>query len=162
MKNAYHCMAIDEHRAQFPATLWTGSSAPDQTIEQVWFTGTHGDFGGGTPVGGGVDDTTRLCDITLGYMAAKALALGLTFDPDSLAGFATLPAKYSLDKIGETWKPVDGPEHFRPIAADAHVSNSVAVRVQYGLTYTPQNLTIEGGALDSGYTQVSIVDTNAF
>jgi len=38
----------------------------------------------------------------------------------------------------------------------------VAVRIQYALTYQPGNLTIESGALGSGYTQVNLVDTNAF
>jgi uncharacterized protein (DUF2235 family) len=35
--NAYQALAIDEMRAQFPPTLWTGQPAPGQTMEQVWF-----------------------------------------------------------------------------------------------------------------------------
>jgi uncharacterized protein (DUF2235 family) len=160
--NAYQCLAIDEQRAQFPATLWTSAPAPGQTIEQVWFSGCHGDIGGGTLQGGGVDAGTRLCDITLGWMTAKAQALGVTLDPASAAQFATLPSQYALDVIRQTWAPTDGPPYQRPIAPNSEVANSVAVRIQYALTYTPANLTIASGALGSGYTQVNVVDTNAF
>jgi uncharacterized protein (DUF2235 family) len=163
IKNAYQCLAIDEQRMQFPATLWTGDPAPGQTIEQVWFSGCHGDVGGGSAQAGGVDAGTRLCDITLGWMAAKAQAQGLTFDPTMAAQFAALPSQYALDGIRETWTPADGPPYHRPIAADANVANSVAVRVQYALTYKPVNLTYDAtGALGDGYTQVSVVDENAF
>ena len=37
--NAYHALAIDEKRAEFPPTLWKGAAAPGQTVEQVWFCG---------------------------------------------------------------------------------------------------------------------------
>jgi uncharacterized protein (DUF2235 family) len=158
VKNAYQCLAIDEQRAQFPATLWTSTPAPGQTIEQVWFSGTHGDVGGGTTAAGGVDAGTQLCDITLGWMAAKAQALGLTMDPTVAAQFATLPSQYALDAIHQTWTPVDGPPHLRPIAANSEVANSVAVRVQYGLTYTPGNLTLANGLLGSGYSLVTVVN----
>jgi uncharacterized protein (DUF2235 family) len=160
--NAYQCLAVDEQRPQFPATLWTSAPAPGQTIEQVWFSGCHGDVGGGTALGGGVDAGTRLCDITLGWMAAKAQALGLTMDPATAAQFATLPSKYALDVIRQSWTPPDGPPHLRPIAPNAEVANSVAVRIQYALTYQPANLQIINGALASGYTQVNLVDTSAF
>jgi len=160
--NAYQCLAVDEQRPQFPATLWTSAPAPGQTIEQVWFSGCHGDVGGGTALGGGVDAGTRLCDITLGWMAAKAQALGLTMDPTTAAQFATLPSQYALDVIRQSWAPQDGPPHLRPIPPNAEVANSVAVRIQYALTYTPANLQIVNGALGSGYTQVNLVDTSAF
>jgi uncharacterized protein (DUF2235 family) len=162
IQNAYQCLAVDEQRAQFPATLWTSAPTPGQTIEQTWFSGCHGDVGGGTAQGGGVDAGTRLCDITMGWMAAKAQALGLTMDPATAAQFATLPSQYALDVIRQTWTPTDGPPHLRPIAPNAEVANSVAVRIQYALTYTPGNLTIVSGALGSGYTVVTVVDESAF
>jgi len=161
IKNAYHCLAIDETRAQFPATLWTSPPAPGQTIEQVWFTGCHGDVGGGTELGGGVDDTTRLCDITLGWMVAKAQALGLTMDPTVSSQYATLPAKYALDAMGSSWKPQDGPPHLRPVPENHGIANSVALRIQYALTYQPGNLTIDEGALSDSYNIVTVVDPDA-
>ena len=159
VKNACQCLAIDEHRAQFPATLWTGTPAAGQTIEQVWFSGCHGDVGGGTPLAGAVDAGTRLCDITMGWMVAKAQGLGLTMDPVMAAQYGTLPAEYALDAIRETWTPADGPAHLRPIAPGSEVANSVAVRVQYALTYTPGNLTLQDGPLlGDGYSIVNLVN----
>jgi len=158
VKNAYQCLAIDEVRAQFPATLWdTPGQNPDQTIEQVWFSGCHGDIGGGTIAGGGVDDSTKLSDISLSYMAAKAQALGLTFDPAAYAQFATLDAKYALDALHQSWAPQDGPQHWRQIPAGTKISNSVALRIEFALTYLPSNLTIADGALDDSYTQLDLV-----
>jgi len=157
VKNAYHCLAIDEVRAQFPATLWTGDPAPDQTIEQIWFSGCHCDIGGSTSPAGGVDDTTRLCDITLAYMIDKAQALGLTFDPAAAAQYSTLPAKYALDAIRQSWQAKDGPQHRRTIPPGSKISNSVAVRVQYALTYTPSNLTLSDNLLDDSYPRVALV-----
>jgi hypothetical protein len=49
----------------------------------------------------------------------------------------------------------------RPIEPNAEVSNSVAVRVQYALTYTPGNLLVNDGVLADGYSLVTIVDENA-
>lgn len=162
VKNAYQCLAVDEQRAQFPATLWTGAPAAGQTIEQVWFSGCHGDVGGGTLLAGGVDAGTRLCDITMGWMLTKAQGLGLTFDPAVAAQYGPLPSEYALDAIRETWTPVDGPPHLRPIAPDSEVANSVAVRVQYALTYTPGNLTIQDGPLlGDGYSLVNVVNEGA-
>jgi uncharacterized protein (DUF2235 family) len=159
VKNACHCLAIDEQRAQYPATLWTGDPAPGQTIDQVWFSGCHGDVGGGTEQGGALDAGTRLCDMTMGWMLARAMAAGLTVDPAVAAQFGTLPADFALDIIRQSWTPACGPPHLRPIAPDAKVANSVAVRVQYALTYTPGNLTLQDGPLlGDGYTLVPVVD----
>ena len=159
VKNAYHCLAIDEHRPQFPATLWTSAPVPGQTIEQVWFSGCHGDVGGGTTVGV-VDNGTRLCDITMGYMLSKAQALGLTFDPAVVAQFGTLPSEYALDTIRESWAPQDGPVHLRPIDPASKISNGVAIRIEFALTYTPGNLTIDDGALADTYAQLPLVAAN--
>jgi len=162
VKHAYHSLAIDEHRAQFPATLWNMPPAPGQTIEQVWFSGCHGDVGGGTVVGGPVDNGTRLCDISLGYMMSKAIENGLTVDPTVAAQLtALLPQEYALDIIRESWAPKDGPVHLRPIDPAANVANSVAIRIQYALTYQPGNLTINDGALADSYNQVTLVNTDA-
>lgn len=161
VKNAYQCLAIDEKRAQFPATLWTSAPIDGQTVEQVWFSGCHGDVGGGTALAGGVDAGTRLCDIPLQWMLMKAAACGLAIDPAVAAQYVTLPAKFALDAIRESWTPACGPQHLRPIPADAKIANSVAVRVQYALTYTPGNLKIDDGEVADGYTLVPLVDEDA-
>lgn len=161
IKNAYHALAIDERRAQYPATLWTSQPAEGQTIEQVWFAGCHCDVGGGTPMSGGVDGDTRLCDITLAWMMGKAQALDLTFDPAVAAQFKSISAKVAMDAFIESWNLASGPAYLRPIPANASISNSVALRIKYAQTYAPANLTVQNGALASGYLPVSIVDESA-
>jgi hypothetical protein len=94
-------------------------------------------------------------------MMAKAQALGLTMDSTVAAQYGTLPAKFALDALHETWKPADGPLHLRPVSPDAAVANSVAVRVQYGLTYAPGNLALDDGSLADSYALVTVVDENA-
>lgn len=158
VKNAFHALAIDEKRPQFPATLWTSAPAPGQVIEQVWFSGCHGDVGGGNQQAGSVDGGTRLCDITFGWMLAKAQSLGLAADPVIAAQFASMPARFALDAINETWKPVDGPPHLRPIAPNSSIANSVAVRVRYAAGYAPGNLQIVDGDLAGSYTLMPLVD----
>ncbi|MGC2399187.1 MAG: DUF2235 domain-containing protein, partial [Acidobacteriaceae bacterium] len=94
--NAYQALAIDEQRAQFPPTLWDGPFAPSQTVEQVWFCGVHCDVGGGYSSFAD-DNNTLLSDITLGWMAGKAQALGLVIDPAFIAAHSNLAARYALD-----------------------------------------------------------------
>ncbi len=161
VKSGYHCLAIDEVRAQFPATLWEGAPAPGQTIEQVWFSGCHSDCGGGNPIGE-PDSGTRLSDITLGYMIRKAIAESLTFDPAVTAEYtALLPARFALDAIHESWTPAAGKQNLRPILPNSHIANSVAIRVQYALTYTPGDLNLVDDALADTYSLVTLVDENA-
>jgi uncharacterized protein (DUF2235 family) len=160
VKNAFQCLAIDERRRQFPATLWTSVPNADQMIEQIWFAGCHGDVGGGTPTGGGVDETTTLSSITLSWMLSKAISLGLVFDAATTA-LATPPAaKFALDLLHETWNPVFGLPQSRVIALDSHIGDSVQVRITYALTYAPPNLTIAGGSLAGSYTIETVVNEN--
>ena len=161
VKNAFQCMSIDERRREFPVTQWTSPPVPGQTIEQVWFAGCHGDIGGGTTAGGGVDDSTTLSDISLSWILNKAVGQGLTFDPAFLNLYTMPPAKYSLDLLHESWLPVFGLPVWRPIDPNASISNSVAVRLEYALTYAPQNLTVPDGKLDPGYSIVNTVDLDA-
>ncbi len=67
VKNAYHAVSIDEKRKKFAPTMWE----PSQFIEQVWFSGTHSDVGGGNKERG-------LSDIALAWMLSKAKTHGLT------------------------------------------------------------------------------------
>ncbi len=73
VKHAAHAVAIDEHRIDYQATLWTPPAKPGQTIEQCWFIGAHADIGGGYA-------DRRLSDITLAWMQQKAAASGVAFD----------------------------------------------------------------------------------
>jgi len=74
--NAYQALAIDERRSEFPATLWTSSPIPGQTIEQVWFAGVHCDVGGGYR-----ETESGLAKIALAWMLEEAEAQQLLVDP---------------------------------------------------------------------------------
>lgn len=162
VKNAYHALAIDEQRAQFSATLWDETNlAPGQTIEQVWFAGCHSDVGGGTPMGSTVDGATRLSDIPLAWMITKAKALGLTFDPAALAQYVNIPPEIALDRINDAWNAAQGPASHRKIPDNAHIANSVALRIQYALTYAPPNLKIVDSALSDTYSMIDLVNPDA-
>ena len=158
VKHAYHCVAIDERRRQFSATLWDEPAAPGQTLEQVYLTGCHGDVGGGTRFGGGVDAQSRLCDIPLTYMVAKAVAAGLTFDPAFLQQSQTLPAEYSLDRYADSWTPAFQMPVSRLIAVSANIANSVQLRLQYALTYAPTNILATDLQLAESYRVLEVVD----
>ncbi len=80
VKNAFHALAIHEHRKEFLPTLWTQSEsgkAKGQRLEQVWFTGVHSDVGGGYAQAG-------LSDLPLLWMIQCAEKCGLRFDPEAV------------------------------------------------------------------------------
>src|SRR6185436_8273930 len=70
VQDAYHALAIDEHREIFSPTLWDGELQPGQTMEQRWFVGAHSNVGGGYP-------DRLLSAIPLRWMQDKAAACGL-------------------------------------------------------------------------------------
>lgn len=74
VENAYHAIAVDEHRKDYDVCLWSPQEQPQQTLEQRWFSGAHSNIGGGYP-------DRRLSDITLHWMMEKARALGLGLTP---------------------------------------------------------------------------------
>lgn len=96
VRNAYHAVAIDEHRPEFDVCLWTpdqevasekdkqeqgtkkeGEQKPGQVLQQVWFAGAHSNVGGGYKERG-------LADVPLRWMADKAEACGLALDTEKL------------------------------------------------------------------------------
>lgn len=76
--NAYHALAIDEHRRSYAPTLWEQHpAAGDQKLEQRWFAGVHADIGGGIP-------GARQPDRALRWLAARAQDAGLAFTEGAL------------------------------------------------------------------------------
>jgi len=77
--NAFHAMAIDEHRKAFTPTLWTNKGATDKPprtldlTEQRWFVGAHANVGGGC-------FSDPLAQLPLKWLQGKANSLGLTFN----------------------------------------------------------------------------------
>jgi uncharacterized protein (DUF2235 family) len=143
--NAYHAVAIDERRAEFPATLWTSAPAQGQTLEQVYFCGVHCDVGGGYADDAGTG--TALSDITFSWMLAKAQALGLVFDPGVLSTYPSpIDRKDALDTKHESWSPLWLFPRSRDIAHNATLANSVEIRCQMDNSYRPGNLSLVNGS----------------
>lgn len=72
VENARHAVALDEMRASFTPTLWTGV-AERQNVKQIWFPGVHSDVGGGYA-------ETGLSDGALNWMIEEVTGLGLEFE----------------------------------------------------------------------------------
>ncbi len=159
VRNAYQALAIDEQRRQFPPALWTGECGEGQVMEQVWFTGVHCDVGGGYSPGV-ADNGTLLSDITLAWMAGKAVALGLKLDPAFLARYGAIPlSRYAVNELHDSRTGAfrfELPWH-RPVPANASIANSVVLRCQHGQGYAPGNLTLAGGIPVAGYETVDVV-----
>lgn len=158
-KNMYHAVAIDEHRKAFDATLWTGFESEgadefkplkdDQTLEQRWFVGDHGDVGG----------SGSLALIPLAWIQQNAAAHGLAFtgeiDPpsdtilephgDSFADFGF--GLYRFIKLNRRHRREIGrpPRATSSMAGRSHVLNetidgSVFDKWRKDPSYRPQNL----------------------
>jgi uncharacterized protein (DUF2235 family) len=154
--NAYHALAIDERRMEFPATLWTSPPKPGQTIEQVWFCGVHSDVGGGYPIQTG--DSEGLADITLSWMMSKAAALGLNVNPDVQKQYSLpVDAKFALDTLHESWNVLWGFPKRRPIAANASIADSVVIRCQHNDGWQPKNLELQNGIPAAHYMVARVV-----
>jgi uncharacterized protein (DUF2235 family) len=67
--HAFHAMALDERRLDFPVTRWVA----DSRVEQVWFVGAHSDIGGGYPL-----SQSGLSDIALDWMMQKLASAGVS------------------------------------------------------------------------------------
>jgi uncharacterized protein (DUF2235 family) len=154
--HAYHAVAIDERRCEFPATLWTGQPAPAQTVEQVWFVGVHSDVGGG--YGPDPGSSSALSDITLSWMMDKASALGLQLMPAVAAQYkAPLDPKYALDTLHNSWNPLWAFPRTRSIDPTATLSNSVVLRCLTDDGYRPKNVLLSDGAPQDSYRIAGVV-----
>lgn len=160
-ENAYHAVAIDEHRKAFAPTLWTkkirngvptsqmAAPRPLSSVEQRWFVGAHANVGGGCR-------SDLLAQIPLRWLMQKASSHGLTFRTDIVSDPEVLSAPISpsydefmrgaykrvskpFDRvIGEPHKPSDG-GHDETI--NETIDASVFERWQANDTYRPKNLT---------------------
>jgi len=78
VENAYHALAIDEHRKDYAPTLWEQNpkAATKQHMEQRWFAGVHSDVGGGAGKEGDDDQSDRC----LRWLVDASRSCGLEFD----------------------------------------------------------------------------------
>jgi len=155
--NAFHAVAIDEHRSEFLPTLWTSQPQPGQVLEQVWFCGAHGDVGGGDAPR--VAGRPSLADIPLAWMVSKARPLGLHFYPEFLAKYPLpMDASFAAAVLDKSWQPEWGLPVLRTVADTSVLANSVAVRCQVDSGYRPENVALDThGALSLQYTLTPVV-----
>jgi uncharacterized protein (DUF2235 family) len=140
VKNAFHAVAVDEHRQQYAATLWDPKQKLDQVIEQRWFIGAHAD------VGGGYQDR-RLSDMALNWIQKNAQACGLELDP---AGIPNVSEKDWAGTITDSFRSFLGglfhlfhKPYYRPIGraefGNEIVDDCVGGRMKMDVTYRPKN-----------------------
>ena len=137
VENAFHAIAVDEHRQDYDVCLWDPAAMPQEKLEQRWFIGAHCDVGGGYP-------DRRLSDMTLRWIQDKAGALGLALSPvqvgdrNYLGEFTDSYAKF----LGGIYAKKN-PRHYRVIGAtqfgNEKVDDSVQRRRKEDRDYEPQN-----------------------
>lgn len=108
VEHGYHAIAIDETRSSFEPTLWTYVPKPGQVVEQVWFTGSHSDVGGGYGQRG-------LSDVPLQWMLEKARDVGLALDTEALGAYPLTPDPVGQLHDSRTLLFRLTPAHHRPI-----------------------------------------------
>ncbi|MCC5809742.1 MAG: DUF2235 domain-containing protein [Ectothiorhodospiraceae bacterium] len=140
VENAFHAVAVDEHRASFAPTLWSPRQKPDQRMEQVWFCGAHADVGGGY-------HRAELSDIPLLWMAERLKECGLAFREDKLPRLS--PSNVLAephDSFGAFMKgayQLISSRSYRTVGetrnGEEHVSDTVQQRLRKLRTYRPIN-----------------------
>ncbi len=149
---AFQALAIDEKRGPFRPTLWTGDVAPGQIVKQVWFPGVHCDVGGGY-------HETGLSDITLQWMADRAVEHGLVLRPNPFSALPSgadgaNPVPFSPNKLADAHtsrksfyrltpayvRPIDEIDPDKPRGINESEASTAADRVQDREDYTPANL----------------------
>src|SRR5262245_5772885 len=136
IKNAYHALAIDEHRVPFRPALWTRPANWTGNLEQAWFPGAHSNVGGGSTPDG-------LANEALHWIVAKASAIGLDCDAAYLQFFEPHFESTLHDSMSLKYRPFG--TLLRPIGqqrADGECIHEAAIkRMQHGPSnYAPQNL----------------------
>jgi len=133
IKYGYQALSIDEKRKDFPPYLWDEESVEtSQTVEQVWFAGVHSDVGGWYKERG-------LANISLQWMARKAMAAGLKLDESKLNSYKPDPLDQFHESYTGFWK-FRG-RHIRSITQGSKIHKSVFERINdSGVKYKPGNL----------------------
>ena len=136
--NAFQALAIDERRRPFRPSIWQQQQGSKQTLEQVWFPGSHAN------VGGGYADT-GLSDIAFEWMARRAIGCGLELEfPPPGIGFAPNAAgelRDSMTWLYRLWVPLvrevsDGGR----FPTFERISDAASEREKAVPEYRPENL----------------------
>ncbi len=95
VRHGFHALALDETRAAFDPVLWQTTSGDWQgRVEQVWFSGAHGDIGGQLA---GFEAARPLANIPLVWMLERVERFGLRLPEGWRAG---LPCDPGVPGIG--------------------------------------------------------------
>ncbi len=97
VRAGFHALAHDETRVAFSPVLWTCDQGYAGRVEQVWFSGAHGDVGGQL---GGFEAARPLANIPLKWMLERAEGSGLTLPDGWRDGLETDP----LAPARGTWR----------------------------------------------------------
>lgn len=97
VKHGFHALALDETRRVFEPVMWECSAPENDRVEQVWFSGAHGDVGGQL---GGFQAARPLSNIPLVWMLDRAMACGLPLPEDWPTRF---PCDPQAPSVG-TWR----------------------------------------------------------
>ncbi len=144
VKYAYQALAIDEERVPFAPCVWEQQAAPEQTLEQVWFTGAHSNVGGGCPDPG-------LSDLTFAWMQTRAAAVGLGFNDGYISAHVAAkpdgPINDSMSQmylaLGRLIRQIRTPRfdaQHTPINTRESLHRSAFLRFQTP-SYSPKNIT---------------------
>jgi len=79
VRHGFHALALDETRDAFAPVLWSCSPGWQGHVEQVWFTGVHGDIGGQL---NGREEARPLANIPLFWMLERLEACGVPLPDD--------------------------------------------------------------------------------
>ncbi|WP_417565089.1 DUF2235 domain-containing protein [Marinobacter sp.] len=133
---ARHALAIDERREDFEPTLWEPRDGLD--LEQLWFSGSHSDIGGGYPA----DDQGLLAsDSALEWMVQQARNAGLDIEEHLPAGINP-SARASLHNSRRHIFRFSTPlvRNLKPDNVPTEIHPSVAERWRLDPDYRPPNL----------------------
>ncbi|OOG25396.1 hypothetical protein B1C78_06680 [Thioalkalivibrio denitrificans] len=138
--NAFHAIAVDEHRSTYEPTLWDPKQKPNQRVEQAWFSGAHADIGGGYK-------DARLSDITLHWMADRLGECGLGVDKNKLAPVTEAnllaPAHDSFAAFLKGAYQLVSSRFYRPLGTTTHghetLEDAVLQRLKEKDNYRPKN-----------------------
>jgi uncharacterized protein (DUF2235 family) len=140
VRNAFHAIAVDEHRKPYAPTLWLPKHKVNQILEQRWFIGAHCD------VGGGYDDR-QLSDLTLSWIQQKVQAIGLELEKGGVVSVDAsnwkAPVHDSFQEFLNGLFQVVHTRYYRPVGTGEHsaevVDEAVRERRKFDPNYRPKN-----------------------
>ncbi len=97
VRNGFHALAMDETREVYEPVLWRCPKTWPGRVEQMWFSGAHGDIGGQL---GGFEAARPLANIPLVWMLEQAEGCGLPLPGGWRHRFFTDPQAPSVG----TWR----------------------------------------------------------